>query len=82
MSTSPARLSPSIANLAASPFQSHTLLMSLCVKSVKPVAMYLPHEWFAWLEMEEQAAGFDCLERLLGKPQHGRPKAGWKPSCC
>ena len=31
VSTSPARLSPSIANLAASPFQSHTLLMSLCV---------------------------------------------------
>ena len=32
------------------------------VPSVKPIGLYLPHEWFAWLSLEEQAAGFQELE--------------------
>eukprot|EP00435_Cladocopium_sp_Y103_P021853 s4938_g5.t1 len=58
----------------------------VCVKtsddwtlSVKPVAMYLPHEWFAWLEMEEQAAGFDCLEEFWRSHNMEDPKLDGNP---
>lgn len=59
----------------------------VCVKtsddwtlSVKPVAMYLPHEWFGWLQMEEQAAGFDCLEGFWAGHCRTDPKLDGNPA--
>ena len=49
------------------------------VVSVKPVALYLPHEWFAWLEMEEQAAGFGQLEEFWDSHSMDDPKLDGNP---
>ena len=40
------------------------------VLAVKPGALHLPHAWFAWLQLEEQAAGFEQLgdPKLDGNP--------------
>eukprot|EP00435_Cladocopium_sp_Y103_P032670 s2929_g8.t1 len=49
------------------------------VVSFKPVALYLPHEWFAWLEMEEQAAGFQKLEEFWDIHSMDDPKLDGNP---
>lgn len=59
------------------------------VLAVKPVALYLPHEWFAWLQLEEQAAGFEQLEEFWENHPMGDPKldgnpimdASWQQTC-
>ena len=59
------------------------------VVAVKPVALYLPHEWFAWLQLEEQAAGFEQLEEFWENHPMGDPKldgnpimdASWQQTC-
>ena len=59
------------------------------VLTVKPVALYLPHEWFAWLQLEEQAAGFRQLEEFWENHPMGDPKldgnpvmdASWQQPC-
>lgn len=48
-------------------------------QSTKSVALYLPHEWFAWLEMEEQAAGFNDLQEFWDSHNMGGPKLDGNP---
>ena len=49
------------------------------VVTVKPVALYLPHEWFACLQLEEQAAGFEQLEGFWENHPMADPKLDCHP---
>ena len=48
--------------------------------SVKPIGLYLPHEWFAWLSTNEQAAGFQELESFWGSHSMEDPKLDGNPA--
>lgn len=50
------------------------------VPSVKPIGLYLPHEWFAWLSTNEQAAGFQELESFWGSHSMEDPKLDGNPA--
>ena len=49
------------------------------VLSMKPVSLYLPHEWFAWLQTEEQAAGWLQLHDFWDSHSTDDPKLDGSP---
>ena len=46
---------------------------------MKPVALYLPHEWLAWLQTEEQAAGWLQLHDFRDSHSMDGPKLDGSP---
>ena len=49
--------------------------------TMKPIALFLPHEWFAWLEGQEVASGFDELESFWKEHKRDDPKLELNPIC-
>lgn len=44
------------------------------VLGLKPMALFLPHEWLPWLLEQELASGFSHLEQFWAEHDMGDPK--------